>query len=79
MKKVIKEGFACPDLFLSPVWQAPKKELRKEFRTRVFKTFSCSTQLRTKFQMLIKTKIPINKDVSCFKPLRYCIYHVNKY
>ena len=29
-----------------------------------------STQLSTKFQLLIKTKIPTNKDVSCFKSLR---------
>ena len=26
--------------------------------------FSCSTQLSTKFQLLIKTKIPINEEVS---------------
>ena len=29
-------------------------------------------------QHLIKTKISSNKDVSCFKSLRYCIYHANK-
>ena len=32
---------------------------------QVIKLFSCSTQLSTKFQMLIKTKIPTNKEVSC--------------
>ena len=42
------------------------------------KLFSCSTQLSTKFQLLIKTKILTNKDVSCFKPLRCGIYHANK-
>ena len=31
----------------------------------VIKLFSCSTQLSTKFQLLIKTKIPTNKEVSC--------------
>ena len=41
---------------------------------RGYKTFSCSTQLSTKFQLLIKTKI----DVSCFKSLRCCNYHANK-
>ena len=28
--------------------------------------FSCSTQLSTTFQLLIETKIPTNKEVSCF-------------
>ena len=32
----------------------------------VIKQFSCSTQLSRKFQLLIKTKIPINEEVSCF-------------
>ena len=40
--------------------------------------FSCSTQLGMKFQLLIKTKIGTNKEVSCFKSLRCCIYHVHK-
>ena len=39
---------------------------------------SCSTQLSMKFQLLIKTEILINKEVSCVKSLRYCIYHDNK-
>ena len=38
-----------------------------------YKTFSCSTQLSTKFQLFIKTKIPTNEET-----LRYCIYHANK-
>ena len=33
---------------------------------KVIKLFSCSTQLSTKFQLLIGTKIPTNKEVSCF-------------
>ena len=44
----------------------------------VIKLFSCSTQLSTKFQLLIKTKIPINKEDSCFKSLNRCIYHADK-
>ena len=36
------------------------------------------TQLSTKFQLLIKTKIPTNEEVSCFKSLRCCTYHANK-
>ena len=32
----------------------------------VIKLFLCSTQLSTKFQLLIKTKIPKNEYVSCF-------------
>ena len=39
--------------------------------------FSCLTQLSTKFQLLIKTKIPTNEEVSCFKSHRCCIYHAN--
>ena len=42
--------------------------------TLVIKLFSCSTQLSTKFQLLIKTKILTNTEVSCFKTLRCCIY-----
>ena len=44
----------------------------------VIKLFSFSTQLSTKFQLLIKNKIPTNKGVSGFKSLRCCIYHANK-
>ena len=54
------------------------REIRKLFflfniksRPQGYKTFSCSTQLSTKFQLLIKTKISTNEDlVSCFKSLR---------
>ena len=38
----------------------------------------CSTQLSTKFQLLIKTKIPTNDEVYCFKSLRCCIYPANE-
>ena len=44
----------------------------------VIKLVLYSTQLSMKFQLLIKTKIPANKEVSCFKSLRCCIYHANK-
>ena len=44
----------------------------------VIKHFSYSTKLSTKFQLLIKTKIRLNKKVSCFKSLRCCIYLANK-
>ena len=33
------------------------------------KLVSCSTQLSTKFQLLIKAKIPKSEEVSCFKSL----------
>ena len=42
---------------------------------KVIKLFSCSTQLCTKFQLLIKTKIRTNEEVSYLKSLRCCIYH----
>ena len=48
------------------------------FRPEVIKLFSCSTQLSTKFELLIKTKIPTNKEITCFKSLRLCIYHAYK-
>ena len=35
----------------------------------VKKLFSCSIQLSTKFQLLIKTKIHTNEEVSCFNML----------
>ena len=34
---------------------------------KVINLFLCSTQLSTKFQLLIKSKIPTNIDVFCFK------------
>ena len=46
--------------------------------SEVIKLFSFSTQLSTKFQLLIKAKIPTNEDVYCFKSLICCIYHANK-
>ena len=45
---------------------------------RFIKLFSCSAQLSTKFQLLIKTKIRTNEEVYCFMSLRYCINHANK-
>ena len=51
-----------------PHWPGPE----------VIKLFSCSTQQSSKFQLLIKTKKPTNKEVSCFKSLRCCIYHADK-
>ena len=46
----------------------------------VIQLFSCSAQLlvSTKFQLLLKTKIPTNKEVFCLKSLRCCIYHAIK-
>ena len=32
----------------------------------------------TKFQTLVKTKIPTNEEVSSFKSLRFCINNANK-
>ena len=55
-----------------------QKNHLNETGPEVIKLFSCSTQLSREFQLLIKTKIPTNKEVSCFKSLRCCIYHANK-
>ena len=45
---------------------------------RGYKTFPCSAQLSKKVQLHIKTKIPTNKEIFCFKYLRCCIYHADK-
>ena len=37
---------------------------------KLIKLFSCSTQLSIKYQLLIKTKMPTNEEVLCFKSLR---------
>ena len=44
----------------------------------LIKLFSCSTHLSTKFQLLIKTKIPKSEELSCFKSLISDIKHANK-
>ena len=45
----------------------------------VIKLFLCSTQLSMELQILIKSKMLKNKDVSCLQMLRCCIYHAHKY
>ena len=62
--------FICVDDMLTLILLSPGPE--------VTKLFSCSTQLSTKFQLLIKTKTLTHKEVSCFKSLRCCIYLANK-
>ena len=42
----------------------------------VIKKISCST--KHEISTAKKTKIPTTKEASCFKSLRYCIYHANK-
>ena len=58
--------FILPFLYWEPVNDV-------EPGPEVINLLSCSTQLSKKFQLLIKTKIPTNEDVSCFKSLRCCI------
>ena len=43
-----------------------KKTWVCESGPHVIKLYSCSTQLKMKFQLLIKTKMLKNKDISCF-------------
>ena len=43
----------------------------------VIKLFPCSTQLSTKFQLLIKNKIPTNEEVSYFKSLSLIFFEKN--
>ena len=44
----------------------------------VIKRFLCSIELSTIFQLLIKTKVLTNVEVSRFKSLMCCIHHGNK-
>ena len=46
-------------------------------RPRGYKTFFMLDSIEHEISMLIKTKIPTNEEVSCFKFLK-CIYHANK-
>ena len=65
-------GSGPPILPLDP-HMTPFGCMRKQmYRSRGYKTFSCSTQLSTKFQLLMKTDITANEDVSWFKSLRCC-------
>ena len=45
----------------------PQVSVKSHTGPKVIKLFSCYTQLRSKFQLLIKTKIPTSEEVSCFK------------
>ena len=57
----------------------PRKILYEQIWPQGYKLFlTCSTQLSTKFQLLITTKIPTNKEVYCFKSLICCSYLANK-
>ena len=53
-------------------------EVDQKFRPRGYKTFPCSTQLSTTFQLLIKSNILRSENVSCFKSLRFGIYYANE-
>ena len=77
MKKTIETSGTAENSHHSvSEWTIPS--LMYQTRNKVIKHFSCSTQLSTKIKLLIKTKILINEEVSCFKFLRCCIYHANK-
>ena len=59
-------------------------KLKKDFCHSCFKQesrpqgYAQLTQLSKKFQLIIKTKIQTNKEVSCLNLLKWCIYHVDK-
>ena len=44
-----------------------------------YKTFFVLNPTEHGIQMLIKSKMLKNKDLSCFQMLRCCIYHAHKY
>ena len=68
--KISNLYFTVPEKYLLAI--------ETKVRPQGYKTFSCSTQLSMKFQLLIKTKIPSNEEVSFFKSYRCCIDHANK-
>ena len=55
-------------------------DICKQLRTRPrgYITVFMLNSAEQEIQMLIKTKIPTNEELSSFKPLRYCFYHGNK-
>ena len=61
-------------IFFLKIWEASELSTG----SKVIKLFSCSTQLSTKFQLLLKTKITTNEEVSCFQSHICCIYHSYK-
>ena len=67
-----------PETYVKPEILSIVENFPFMIRARGYKLLSCSTQLSTKNQLLIKTKTPTNEEVSCFKSLRCCIYHANK-
>ena len=46
-------------------------------QVRGYNTFFMLTSTEHEIQLLIKTKMATNKEVSCFKSLKCCIYHAN--
>ena len=84
IRRVSRMNFAAPDANLGGEWGFILVLLfslplfLEESRPRGYKLFSCSTQLSTKFTLLIKTEIPTNKEVPGFESLRSYIYHANK-
>ena len=74
----LKDILIVPQLSVSREPLSSSKKSQGRSGPEVIRLFSCSTQLSMKFQLLIKTKILTNKEVSCFKSLRCCINHANK-
>ena len=63
----------CSNICTAPVWHTGDESESAAIPPgpEVVKLFSCSTQLSTKFQLLIKTKIPTDDEVSCFSQILY--------
>ena len=60
------EGVRDKESRSTPTGSPQSYRVPQQYWPRGYKTFSCSTQLSTEFQLLIKTKIPTNKEVVCF-------------
>ena len=74
---LISHRYFCNSTISTPMVYSLVFPLRRPC-PKVIKLVSCSTQMSTKIQLLIKTKIPTNEEVYCFKFLRCCIYPAHK-
>ena len=64
--------FACYVGYLLSRISSECQTIYTQTRPQGYKTFSCSTQLSTNFQLLIKTKMLKNKVFSCFQTFSNC-------
>ena len=70
----LKNGLACCKALMS---DEQVDRTTKDPWPRVIKLFFMFNSTENEISTAHKIKVPISKEVSCFKSLRCCIYHVN--